>query len=182
MFFSTPTLLATISALLLTTAAPLQKRSYSGRATYYAVGLGSCGQNNVASDYIVALNSAQYGSGYPGPQCGKQIWISYGGQTTTATIMDECPGCGYGDLDLSQGLFEHFAVSFEEVPTHQDCGIWKTDGSVRLATDQSTSVGVFQMTWDFVDNSTPATSTTPTTTWQAVSLARNCERSLEHVY
>ncbi len=25
--------------------------------------------------------------------------------------MDECPGCGYGDLDFSQGLFEHFAVS-----------------------------------------------------------------------
>ena len=42
----------------------LEKRaSYSGRATFYDVGLGACGGYNVASDYIVAQNSQQYGGG-----------------------------------------------------------------------------------------------------------------------
>jgi predicted RNA-binding Zn-ribbon protein involved in translation (DUF1610 family) len=66
---------------------------------------------SVESDYIVALNTAQYGSGYPGPNCGRSITISYGGKTAQATIMDQCPSCGYGDLDLSRSLFNHFSVS-----------------------------------------------------------------------
>jgi hypothetical protein len=28
--------------------------------------------------YVVALNQAQYGSGYPGPHCGKRITIEGG--------------------------------------------------------------------------------------------------------
>jgi len=65
--------------------------------------------HSVASDYIVALNSAQFGGGYPSAQCGKSITISYNGKTATASIQDECPTCGYGELDLSRGLFDHFA-------------------------------------------------------------------------
>lgn len=42
--------------------------SYSGRGTYFAVGLGACGVTNVDSDYIVALSTADYGSGQ---HCGK---------------------------------------------------------------------------------------------------------------
>lgn len=90
----------------------VQKRAtYNGRATFYDVGLGACGWTNTASDYIVAQNSDQYGSGYPGPNCGKSISISYGGKTLTATIADECPTCPYGGLDMSRGLFDAFAVS-----------------------------------------------------------------------
>jgi hypothetical protein len=117
-----------------------KRQTFSGRATYFAVGLGACGWNNVASDYIVALNTAQYGSGSPGPECGKSITISYNGNTATATIADECPSCGYGDLDFSQGLFEHFA---------------------------STDVGQFQMSWWYNDGSSQQTTTsqTPTSTY-----------------
>ena len=93
-------------------AASLAKRdTYGGRATFYDVGLGACGWNNVASDYIVAQNSAQFGSSYPSPNCGKYITISYNGITATAEIADECPTCDYGSLDFSRGLFDHFAVS-----------------------------------------------------------------------
>lgn len=107
--------------------ATLGKRdSYSGRATFYDVGLGACGGYNVASDWIVAQNSAQYGSGYPGPNCGKSITIQYGGKTAVATIQDECPTCPYGGLDMSRGLFDYFA---------------------------SESVGEFQMTWWYNDGS-----------------------------
>lgn len=66
---------------------------------------------SVASDFIVALNSPQFGGGYPGPNCGRALTISYGGKTTTAVVRDQCPGCGYGDLDMSRGLFNFFAVS-----------------------------------------------------------------------
>lgn len=54
---------------------------------------------SVESDFIVALNTPQYGGGYPGPNCGRSITISYGGKTAQATIMDQCPSCGFGDLD-----------------------------------------------------------------------------------
>jgi len=121
----------------------LVKRAFSGRWTYYATGLGACGKYNSPGDYIVALNSAQYGGGYPGPQCFKQITLSHGGKTASATIMDECPTCGYGELDLSQGLFEHFG---------------------------STSLGVIDGTWWFGGgggggggNDDPATTTKKTT-------------------
>ncbi|KAL0571035.1 hypothetical protein V5O48_010922 [Marasmius crinis-equi] len=106
-----------IPALLAVTTLALQhgilhnisKRSFTGRFTFYATGLGACGGYNNDNDYIVALNSAQYGGGYPGPQCGKSITISYGGKTAVAVIRDECPTCDYGGLDLSPALFEHFA-------------------------------------------------------------------------
>lgn len=87
----------------------VHKRFSGSRWTFYATGQGACGKWNNDGDFIVALNSAQYGGGYPGPQCFKQIVMSYGGKTTTATIVDECPGCPYGGLDLSPGLFSFFA-------------------------------------------------------------------------
>ena len=52
-------------------------------------GLGACGKVNKPSDFIVALNQAQFGSGYPGPHCFETITITYGGKTAQATIMDE---------------------------------------------------------------------------------------------
>jgi hypothetical protein len=66
--------------------------------------------HSVESDFIVALNTPQYGGGYPGPNCFKSITISYGGKTAQAKIMDQCPSCGYGDLDLSRSLFNYFSV------------------------------------------------------------------------
>ncbi|CAA7265417.1 unnamed protein product [Cyclocybe aegerita] len=111
----------------------LFKRFDGTRWTFYDVGLGACGQTNVASDYIVALNAEQFGPGYPGPNCFKSITLSYNGKTATATIMDSCPGCPYGGLDLSRGLFQHFA---------------------------SEDVGVIYGSWSFNDGSAATTTTT----------------------
>jgi len=94
-------------------------KRFSGHATYFADGLGACGHYNGPNDYIVALNTPQYGSG---GDCGRTITISGLGKTAQATIADECPGCPYGCLDFSEGLFQHFA---------------------------DLSVGEFQITWDF---------------------------------
>ncbi|SNX81917.1 related to B2-aldehyde-forming enzyme [Melanopsichium pennsylvanicum] len=140
--------------------------TYSGRATYYAAGLGACGNYNSGSDFIVALNAAQYGNmGQRSSWCGKTIAITYNGNTQYATVQDACPSCPYGGLDMSEGLFKAFA---------------------------STDLGVFYMSWTAADGSggdnndnnsssnnnkqtsTSSTSTstwtpkpTPTTTWQA---------------
>ncbi|KDQ33560.1 plant-expansin-like protein, partial [Pleurotus ostreatus PC15] len=73
--------------------------------TYYAAGLGACGHTNTDNDFIVALNAAQYSGG---SHCGQTITISYKGKTAQAKIMDLCPGCPYGGLDLSPGLFAFF--------------------------------------------------------------------------
>ncbi|EST06516.1 Barwin-like endoglucanase [Kalmanozyma brasiliensis GHG001] len=95
--------------------------TYSGRATYYAAGLGACGGYNSGSDFIVALNAAQYGNmGQRSSWCGRTIAITYNGNTQYAQVADACPSCPYGGLDMSEGLFKAFAP---------------------------TSVGVFQMSW-----------------------------------
>ncbi|WVW80293.1 hypothetical protein I302_102271 [Kwoniella bestiolae CBS 10118] len=116
--------------------------TYSGTGTFYYTGLGACGQYSKDSDFMVALNSAQYGGGYPGPQCFKGITIQANGKTVSGvTIMDECPTCGYGSLDLSPGLFTQFA---------------------------SEDAGVISITWWFNDDAPAATtSETPTSTWVA---------------
>lgn len=117
----------------------LGKRDFNGRMTYYdtSVGLGSCGNFNPNSAYTVAMNANQMQSSY----CGKSIWISYGGKTVGATVQDTCPGCPWGGLDLSEGLFAGLA----------DMGL-----------------GVIQASWGFSDGSSnpePSTSST----WQAPS-------------
>lgn len=85
----------------------MYKRDFpNSRFTYYAVGLGACGITNQPSDFIVALNSAQYGSG---SYCFQMITITVNGLTAQAQVTDECPGCPYGGLDFSEGLFEFFS-------------------------------------------------------------------------
>lgn len=84
--------------------------SYSGDLTWYDTGMGSCGVTSSSTDAIVALSHVLMtplngANPNTNPLCGKKINITYGGKTMTATILDTCPGCAEGDLDLSQGLF-----------------------------------------------------------------------------
>jgi expansin (peptidoglycan-binding protein) len=99
-FFSVAAVLALAG---LAQAAPA-KRSSTGTATYYAVGLGACGWTNGDSEHVVALNSPQYGNG---ANCGKAVKITNTktGTVQSAKIVDLCPGCASGDLDMSPTLF-----------------------------------------------------------------------------
>ncbi|KAI6109767.1 hypothetical protein F5141DRAFT_807255 [Pisolithus sp. B1] len=146
----------------------------NARFTFYDVGLGACGQTNVPSDFIVALNVEQYGSGYPGPYCFQTITISYGGQTAQATIMDECMGCPWGGLDFSTGLFDYFASASEGVLYGT---WWFNDGSGGGSGNTPTTSSTPQWTptsttpaWTPTTSSTPqytppTTTDVPTTTW-----------------
>ncbi|KAK0629354.1 RlpA-like double-psi beta-barrel-protein domain-containing protein-containing protein, partial [Bombardia bombarda] len=79
------------------------------------VGLGACGQTNKDSDFIAAVGASRFDQNTPNGNpnkntlCGKKIKISYKGKSTTVTVRDRCPGCGYNDLDLSPAAFRALA-------------------------------------------------------------------------
>uniref|UniRef100_A0A0S1MIW2 RlpA-like protein double-psi beta-barrel domain-containing protein n=1 Tax=Phakopsora pachyrhizi TaxID=170000 RepID=A0A0S1MIW2_PHAPC len=85
-------------------AQPIQKR-YSGKATWFIPDTGACGDKNSESDYIVAMNQAQYNGG---SNCHKTVNIKNqaNGKSVTAKVTDKCPGCSYGSLDLSPSTFK----------------------------------------------------------------------------
>ncbi|KAJ3473942.1 hypothetical protein NLI96_g12738 [Meripilus lineatus] len=84
----------------------LAKRFDGARFTWFNVGLGSCGRVNVPSDFVVALNGAQWDNR---AHCFQTVTVSANGKTAQAQIVDLCPGCPYGGLDFSSGLFQYFA-------------------------------------------------------------------------
>lgn len=90
--------------------------SFSGEMTIYDAkgNLGACGKPIQDSDPVVALGKPTWGeSTYDvmtgessNPWCGKKINIHYEGKTTSATIMDLCPECKAGDIDLTPSLWK----------------------------------------------------------------------------
>ncbi|KAH7339091.1 RlpA-like double-psi beta-barrel-protein domain-containing protein-containing protein [Rhizoctonia solani] len=77
----------------------------SGDATYFDAGLGACGGTNGNWEYVVALNVPQWNGG---ANCWRGITIQAYGKQINAAIVDQCPGCGYGSLDLTPSLFQAF--------------------------------------------------------------------------
>ncbi|KAI1825480.1 RlpA-like double-psi beta-barrel-protein domain-containing protein-containing protein [Xylaria intraflava] len=78
----------------------------SGDMTYYAPGLGACGIVSDDGQPVVALNSADYAGG---ANCGRWISINANGQKVAAQVVDLCPGCGAGGLDVSSTVFGFIA-------------------------------------------------------------------------
>jgi hypothetical protein len=88
--------------------------AYYGDMTYYAPGLGSCGQYNGPGDPIVALSVSMMQNGAnpnSNPKCGTTISITSPatGQTLRATVVDTCYACSHEDIDLSPSLFQTVA-------------------------------------------------------------------------
>ncbi|TFK45285.1 hypothetical protein OE88DRAFT_1740439 [Heliocybe sulcata] len=77
-------------------------RAAHGDATWYNPGQGACGATSSSNDLVVALSSSAYAGG---AHCFNHITVYYQGKKTDATVVDECPGCKPGDLDLSPGAF-----------------------------------------------------------------------------
>jgi len=117
----------------------LEKRFDGATFTYYAAGLGACGKVNNPSDFIVALNAAQFDGG---AHCFETITITVNGKSTQAQITDECMGCPWGGLDFTSGLFTFFA---------------------------SESLGVITGSWVFGGAASSSTTSTSTTTWSSTS-------------
>jgi len=80
----------------------------SGDGTYYdATGAGNCGFDPSPNDLMVAaMNHADYGTA---DWCGACVEVTGPTGVVTVRIVDQCPGCAKGDLDLSPQAFEQLS-------------------------------------------------------------------------
>ncbi|RHZ75929.1 hypothetical protein Glove_208g197 [Diversispora epigaea] len=88
--------------------------SGEGDGTYYdpGVGTGACGWLNNDSELVAALNAPQYGtSANPNdsPMCGKFVKVTGPKGSVKVKIVDKCPVCKNGDLDMSSTAFSQIA-------------------------------------------------------------------------
>ncbi|KAK4211165.1 RlpA-like double-psi beta-barrel-protein domain-containing protein-containing protein [Rhypophila decipiens] len=128
MFFSkTAVATAVLSLLQLSAAAPAAEKKAeakaqsggemsikdSGSFTWYnpSVGYGACGWMNSDNDLVAALNNEQFDPQTPNgnpnrnPLCGRRIRVWSNGRSVDVTLVDRCPQCNWGDLDLSPAAF-----------------------------------------------------------------------------
>ncbi|KAI8577335.1 hypothetical protein K450DRAFT_252669 [Umbelopsis ramanniana AG] len=103
-----------IAATVLAAPAAVEKRSFSGDATYYnpSAGTNSCGTQASDSDIMAAMNVAQMQNGAnpnANPNCGRKVAIKGPKGSVTVTILDTCPGCASGDIDMSPAAFDKIA-------------------------------------------------------------------------
>ncbi|HEX5058627.1 MAG TPA: expansin EXLX1 family cellulose-binding protein, partial [Kofleriaceae bacterium] len=75
-----------------------------GDGTYYdATGAGNCGFDASPNDLLVAaMNAADYNNA---AWCGACLAVTGPMGSVTVRVVDQCPGCAHGDLDLSQEAF-----------------------------------------------------------------------------
>jgi expansin (peptidoglycan-binding protein) len=80
----------------------------SGEATYYdADGSGNCSFDPIPGDFLVAaLNTADYDTA---SACGACAEVTGPTGAVVVRIVDRCPGCGAGSIDLSQTAFSAVA-------------------------------------------------------------------------
>ena len=78
----------------------------SGEATYYnAEGVGACGIQTPPDYLVAAINDEQYSKA----NCGRCASVTGPNGTVVVRIIDKCPGCDAGDLDLSETAFSKIA-------------------------------------------------------------------------
>ncbi|KAI8050311.1 RlpA-like double-psi beta-barrel-protein domain-containing protein-containing protein [Syncephalis plumigaleata] len=89
-----------------------------GDGTYYDPeggvkgGIGSCGWVYKNDDMVAALNAPQYGAyARPGdsPVCGACLVVSGPNGKVRVKVVDKCPVCKSGDVDLSEAAFVKIA-------------------------------------------------------------------------
>lgn len=80
---------------------------HRGEATYYrATGEGNCSFDASDDLMVAALNTTDYSTA---AMCGAYIAVSGPKGTVTVRVVDRCPGCKPGGLDLSRQAFERIA-------------------------------------------------------------------------
>ncbi|CAF3154469.1 unnamed protein product [Rotaria sp. Silwood2] len=109
-----------------TTVRPEVRGSYSGRCTYYNVegGYTACGTQHSDNEYIVAMNSAQFDPHTPNGNpnhnrlCNRKIQVNGPHGSVEVRVVDRCPGCPYGGLDLSPTAFRAIAGNLDVGVVH----------------------------------------------------------------
>ncbi|KAI0139237.1 RlpA-like double-psi beta-barrel-protein domain-containing protein-containing protein [Pestalotiopsis sp. NC0098] len=103
---------------------PSNTATFTGDLTYYAPGLGACGETSTSSDDIVSVSHIIFDAASTGsnpnanPLCGKKIRIerangSGGNSSVDVTVVDRCTGCAAADLDTTLSVFTQLAEEAE---------------------------------------------------------------------
>src|SRR5262249_17788687 len=96
--------------------------SATGDATYYdADGAGSCSFDRSSDRMVAALSRPDWGHGR---WCGACLAVTGPRGEVIVRVVDQCPGCKHGDLDLSREAFARIAplsagrtkIAWREVP------------------------------------------------------------------
>ncbi|PVV03481.1 hypothetical protein BB560_002035 [Smittium megazygosporum] len=84
-------------------------KTFTGEGTYYDVGMGACGKINTNSELVAAINTKQYGvhaNPNKAPICGQCMLVKGPNNSSVKVkVVDRCPVCEFGDLDLSPTAF-----------------------------------------------------------------------------
>ena len=83
-------------------------RVFSGAATWYATdGRGTCRfPPNPDDPNVVAINKTQW----PKITCGQCLLVDGPNGSVKVRVVDVCPGCAFGDLDLGAQAFAAIAA------------------------------------------------------------------------
>jgi expansin (peptidoglycan-binding protein) len=86
-------------------ASPPATSAHSGQATFYDLdgGTGNCSFTAPADDLFVALGPDQYSGG---AACGTYLDVTGPRGKVRVKVIDSCPECGTGHLDLSRTAFK----------------------------------------------------------------------------
>jgi hypothetical protein len=97
-------LLATVVAVVLVTQVGGKAAcAASGSASFYTTrGNGMCSLGSPATDAYVAIGRAEYAGG---AACGTYLDVTGPNGTTRVQVVDLCPSCPAGKIDLSKGSF-----------------------------------------------------------------------------
>lgn len=81
---------------------------HTGEGTYYAQvsSGGHCSYGQVSTTYFGAMNHTDYANS---EACGMCLQITGPNGSTKVQIVDECPECAPGDVDLSEAAFTKLA-------------------------------------------------------------------------
>ncbi|KAI9302218.1 RlpA-like double-psi beta-barrel-protein domain-containing protein-containing protein [Cunninghamella echinulata] len=93
----------------MTTSLPIleERGLLLGDATFFNLGLGSCGKQNTDKDLAVALSSKLMSTG---DYCGKKIKVvTDDGKEVICKVVDTCPSCSRNSIDLSPAAFKKLA-------------------------------------------------------------------------
>ncbi|CAG8714917.1 5035_t:CDS:2 [Acaulospora morrowiae] len=91
-------------------------QNFSGDATFYDVGLGSCGKVNSNDQLVAAISHELYDSFLPPDRnpnndkcCGRRAEVTRGKRSVKVFIVDRCGSCDFGSIDLSPAAFNCIA-------------------------------------------------------------------------
>ncbi|KAF9517356.1 hypothetical protein BS47DRAFT_524946 [Hydnum rufescens UP504] len=90
-----------------------RRTTHNGQATYFYPGDGACGGYNGSGDRIVAISQQIWAGGH---NCYLYVHITNTktGKSVYSQVVDECPECSSGSLDMSPRTFKDLDSNLDD--------------------------------------------------------------------